>query len=44
MKTIKTVILNGTSLTVSITKELKAMGLGRGDRVIVTLERENEKR
>lgn len=34
----KKIRLNGTSLTVNITKELKEMGLDRGDAVVVTLQ------
>lgn len=35
---VKTIMLNGTSLTVNITKEVKELGLGRGDRVMIILK------
>ena len=38
IRTVKKIILNGTALTVSITKELKQLGLDRGDAVEITLK------
>ena len=35
----KKIMLNGTSLTIAVTSEAKALGLDRGDYVKVTLER-----
>lgn len=35
---VKTIMLNGTSLTVNITREVKELGLDRGDRVMVILK------
>ena len=35
--TTKTVMLNGTSLTITVTKEVREMGLDRGDEVDVIL-------
>lgn len=35
---VKTIMLNGTSLTVNITKEVKELGLDRGDRVMIILK------
>lgn len=35
---VKKIMLNGTSLTVNITKEVKELGLGRGDWVMIHLK------
>lgn len=39
--TVKPIRMNGTSLTVNITKEVKELGLDRGDEVIITLRPKN---
>lgn len=39
MVCVKTITRNGNSLTVNITHEVKLMGLDRGDKVRVVLER-----
>lgn len=39
--TVKPIRKNGTSLTVNITKEVREMGLDRGDEVIITLRPKN---
>lgn len=38
METVKVIRLNGTSLTVNITKEVKELGLDRGDKVIISVK------
>ena len=38
MKAVKVIRLNGTSLTVNITKEVKELGLDRGDKVIIAIK------
>lgn len=39
VEAVKTITQSGTSLMVAITSEVRAMGLGRGDKVKITLER-----
>ena len=36
--TVKPIRMNGTSLTVNITKEVKELGLDRGDKVIIAIK------
>lgn len=36
--TVKSIRKNGTSLTVNITKEVKELGLDRGDKVIIAIK------
>ena len=39
IETTKTVRMSGSSFTVALTNEIKALGLGSGDLVKVTIER-----
>lgn len=39
VESVKTITQSGTSLAVAITSEVRSMGLGRGDKVKITLER-----